>query len=122
MLLRIMIKILYFFTLSIVLIGQAKASQCQAIKGVDALKVEKLLNEFKANNPIAVIDRYCLSCRDQYVKPIVIDQIEIKDFQVRGYKEIYVNQKKIDLAYIYLNGENLAEKIGCKVKGILSSL
>ena len=118
----IMKMLFYSLFLCIVLIGQANASQCQAVKGIDAIKVEKLLTDFKAKNSIAVIDRYCLSCRDQYVEPIVIEQVELRDFQVRGYKEIYVNQKKIDLAYIYLNGENLAEKIGCKVKGILSSL
>lgn len=113
-----------FLIITLFLLGSVSsyASQCQAILGVDAQKIVKMLREHKLNNSIAVIDKYCHSCRDQYVKPIVIEQIELKDFQVRGYKEVYINRKKIDLAYIYLNGENLAEKIGCKARGILSSL
>lgn len=95
----------------------AFADQCSALPLKQAYQAEQILKDFTKKNSIAVIDRFCEACMDTMVKPIVIDSIKIKDFQVKGYKEILINDKKIDLAYIYLNGENLAEKIGCKVIG-----
>lgn len=97
---------------------QAYADQCSVLPAKQAKKAQEILQKHLSDNSIAVIDKYCEACRDEYIKPIVIDSIEMKDFQVRGYNELYINSKKIDLAYLYLGGVNLAGKIGCKAIGV----
>jgi hypothetical protein len=94
------------------------ADQCSVLPTKSALMAKVILSEHVKSNSIAVIDSYCESCRDETPKPIVIDSIELKDFQIAGFKEIFINNKKIDLAYIYLEGVSIAGKIGCKAFGI----
>lgn len=65
---------------------------------------------------IAVIDSYCISCNDNYVKPIVIDKVEVKAHNVNGFYTLNVNDQPLELANIYLDGENLAYKVGCESK------
>ena len=96
----------------------AFADQCSVLPISSAIKAKEILNKHLNSNSIAVIDRYCESCRDEMATPIVIDTIELKSFQVHGYNEIYVNDKKIDLAYIYLDGNNIASQVGCNTIGV----
>lgn len=100
------------------LTGQVLAAQCHALPKDMAIKAVNILTKHKKLNPIAVVDKYCKACRDEAAIPIVLDSVEAIDFQINGYKKIIVNNKKIDLAYIYLNGENIADMIGCKAVGV----
>jgi hypothetical protein len=112
-----MIK-MFIFLILMTTSSVAFADQCSVLPAKSAHIAKELLSNHLRSNTIAVIDRYCESCRDEVATPIVIDTVTIKDFQVDGFKEIYVNEKKIDLAYIYLEGVNIAGKIGCKAFGI----
>ena len=112
-----MIKI-FIFIILITASSVVSADQCSVLPAKSAHIAKELLSNHLRSNAIAVIDRYCESCRDEVATPIVIDTVAIRDFQVDGFKEIYVNDKKIDLAYIYLGGVNIAGKIGCKAFGI----
>lgn len=94
------------------------ADQCSVLPMKSAVQAQDLLEKHLHTHSIAVIDKYCESCRDESVQPIVIDKVELRDFQVVGFKQVYVNNKKLDLAYIYLGGVNIAEQIGCKTRGI----
>ena len=109
----------YLIILSLLLTSTISyADQCSVLPLKSAQLAKSILNKHLESNPIAVIDSYCESCRDESPRPIVIDSIELKDFQIAGYKEVFVNDKKIDLAYIYLEGVSIAGKIGCKAFGI----
>lgn len=105
--LRTMIFSLLFST-------QLWAAQCEVLPKVAAQKAYELLLKHKKVNDIAIIDRFCKSCFDKYPKPIVIDELEITDFQVKGFQEIKINNDVIDLAYLFLEGDNLAKLVGCK--------
>jgi hypothetical protein len=96
----------------------AFADQCSVLKISSANIAKEILSTHLSSNKIAVIDKFCESCMDKRAMPIVIDSIETKDFQVKGYKEIYINKQKIDLAYIYINGKNIATSIGCRTIGV----
>lgn len=94
------------------------ADQCSKLPKDKALKAQKIISTFIKTNEIAVIDLYCQACMFTYPEPIVADSVSLKDFQVKGYKEILVNNVSIDLAYVYINGENVANIIGCKTVGV----
>jgi hypothetical protein len=117
---RFVVKImkkLILFTFMLYSMGSL-AAQCNALPQSMANKAYELLDKHKKLNEIAVIDIYCEACRDEAPKPMVVDSVNLKDFQIKGYKQVMVNNKKIDLAYTYINGENVATIIGCKAVGI----
>lgn len=76
----------------------------------------KTLQETQSKaSEFAIIDQYCESCKDTYVKPIILEKVEYRPFkQVRGYASIAINGKEVDLAYLYLNGKNLGFRYNCK--------
>ncbi len=98
--------------------GLTWADQCSTLPKDKALKAKKIISSFIKANEIAVIDLYCQACMFTYPEPVVADSVSLKDFQVKGYKEILVNNISIDLAYVYINGENVASMIGCKTVGV----
>lgn len=113
-----MTKYLSIIFCALLLISQAFADQCSVIPKLKANKALSLLKNFKHNNSIAVIDKYCKACRDESPQAIVIDEVSISDFQIKGYREVKINNEVIDLAYYYLNGENIAQMVGCNTIGV----
>lgn len=105
------------FTL-LVLSTQVWADQCSTLPNDKAIHAKKLISKFIKSNEIAVIDIFCEACMDTTPKALVAENVELKNFQVKGYQEIYLNDKPIDLAYTYINGENIANLIGCKTIGV----
>ena len=98
--------------------GFTWADQCSTLPKEKALQAKKIISSFIKTNEIAVIDIYCQACMFTYPQVLVADSVELKDFQVRGYQEVIVNNEPVDLAYMYINGENLASMIGCKAVGV----
>ena len=96
----------------------AWADQCSTLPADKAQQAYKIIDKFIKSNEIAVLDIYCEACRDDYPIAIVADSVDIKEFQVKGYKEVLINDKNVDLAYLYLNGENIAKMVGCKTMGV----
>jgi hypothetical protein len=92
------------------------AAECKFIKKSSANKLYSILNQHHAFEEIAVIDSYCKECMDDYVRPIVIDKIELRPHTIKGYFTIQINNKPLELSHIYLKGENLGHKIGCSSK------
>lgn len=115
---KLMKKILNYILISNIFALNAIAAQCVVLPEEKANKAVELLIKHKKRNPIAVIDLYCEACRDEYPRPIVLENVELINFQVEGYKQIMINNKKIDLAYSYLNGVNIASMIDCKAIGV----
>jgi hypothetical protein len=114
----VMINKLFFILIFLVISNVSFAAQCQALPEAQAKAAIALLNEYHTNYEIAVIDYFCESCRQERPRPIVIDHVKMSAFQVKGFHEIVVNNEAIDLAYIYLAGENLALKVGCQAQGV----
>jgi hypothetical protein len=92
------------------------AAECKFIPKKSAQKIKSILNQHHAFEEIAVIDSFCKECEDTYVRPIVIDKIEMKKHSIKGFYSLNINNEPLELAHIYLNGENLAYKIGCDSK------
>lgn len=98
--------------------GLSWADQCSTLPKDKALQAKKIISKFIKTNEIPVIDVYCQACMFTYPQVLVADSVELKDFQVQGYQEVIVNNERVDLAYMYINGENLASMIGCKAIGV----
>lgn len=96
----------------------AWADQCSTLPNEKALKAKEIISNFIKTHEVAVIDLYCEACMDKIPKALVADTVNLKNFQVKGFKEILINEKSIDLAYVYINGENLASMIDCKTIGV----
>lgn len=92
------------------------AAECKFINKKSANRIYSILNQHHAFEEIAVIDSYCKECMDEYVKPIVIDKIELKPHTIKGFFTLNINNKPIELSHIYLKGENLGYKVGCDSK------
>jgi hypothetical protein len=92
------------------------AAECKFVNKKSANKIYTLLNQYHAFEEIAVIDSYCKECMDDYVKPIVIDKIELKPHTIKGYFTLNINDKPLELTHTYFKGENLGYKVGCDSK------
>lgn len=102
----------------LVLTHSAFADQCTRLPKSKAKAAHKIITNFIKSNDIAVADIFCEACRDEAPKVVVLESTELKDFQVKGYKEITVNDQAVDLAYLYINGENVASMVDCKTIGV----
>ena len=97
---------IFFFSI------KAFSSQCVDLKYNQASKALKIVNNSKINKEFYVLDKYCESCLDTYPKPILLNDIEIDSSD--SISHILINGKVEDLAYIYVDGENLAQKVNCR--------
>jgi hypothetical protein len=97
-------------------ISSAYGAICKYLPSASIKDAKSLLDSFKKANSIAVVDKFCESCLDRSPKPIVIDTVEITPHSVTGYAGILLNGEAVDLAYLYLNGENLSFKYNCHTK------
>lgn len=96
------------------------SSQCFAQDHCKYLSVKHVtelfdeLAQFKAQHSTPVIDYYCGPCNDDYVRPIVLEELEYKPHHVKGFASVLINGKAYDFAYLYLKGKNLGHKYNCK--------
>ena len=108
------------FTLLISLIGlqSAMADQCMIVSNAKAKEAKTQVEQLLSDNSIVVIDKFCEACMDVTPEPLVVDNVKLKNSQVKGFMSLSINNVPVDLAYIYINGENLAAKIGCRTFGV----
>lgn len=107
-------KLAILFILPGVCFGES--GHCKFLSAKYAAKAFTDLSALVKAKEIPVIDKYCASCNDPYVKPIVIEKVGYKPHQVKGYASISINDKEVDLAYLYLNGRNLGYTYHCKTQ------
>jgi hypothetical protein len=105
---------LLLFTLS----TSTFASQCKYLSKVQVKNAQDIIVESQANNSIFVIDRYCEACLDLYPKPIVVEDVGAKAHINKLTSSLLINKRIEDIAYLYVNGENLASKVGCKTVAV----
>lgn len=98
------------------------SGQCQIVSSEQASLAINILNSQLADQPIMVIDKYCEACLDELPMPIVVESIQHQVIEKEIFSSVKVNGQAIDMAYIYVNGENLAMKIGCKTIAVSHNL
>jgi len=103
-------------------ISAMAAGQCETVSSKQASKAIDILNEQLSVEPIMVIDMYCEACLDELPTPIVVESIQHKIVEEDSISNVMINGQVIDMAYFYVNGENLAEKIGCKTIAVSQNL
>lgn len=69
---------------------------------------------------IPIIDYYCEQCRDQYVRPIVVESIDIK--KVGTFWRLLINEKVQNIAYLYVDNTNIGHMVGCAPKAVSKKL
>lgn len=106
----------------LLLCSNAFASQCESVSLDQATKALNILNKFNASKSIFVIDEYCEACLDYIPKPILVNSIKLVKDKRSHKASIEINKSKIDMAYIFVEGDNLAKKIGCKTYAVSSYL
>lgn len=113
-----------FFTFILTLFTSIslKASHCMYLDAKSATQVFEELREYKGESEWAIIDQYCRSCGDTYIRPIVLENLEYRPYQVKGFASILINGKEMDFAYLYLRGENIGAKHNCKTSGASENL
>lgn len=88
-------------------------SQCNKIKPNQAKRALKILQNAQKKSDFFIVDRYCEFCEEtKYPKPILVETVSIDSDESTA--KIKINNKEQDLAYIYVEGENLAHKVGCR--------
>lgn len=90
------------------------ASHCKYLNVKSANEAFKELSKLKGQGGYPIIDRFCKECGDTYIKPIVLDSLEYRPYQVKGYASVLINGAEMDFAYLYLEGENLGAKYDCE--------
>lgn len=100
----------------------AFAAQCKFISNDQAQRAEEFIKGNSKIANISVVDYYCESCLDKYPKPIVLDEIKIVRNIIGERAVLMINNKSIDLAYIYVNGANLAHEISCETYAVSAFL
>jgi len=105
-------------TIFLAISSSSFAATCKYLPKAKMSKVVEILTAHAASNKIAVIDKYCESCLDKSPKAIVIDSFKTKQHQISGFESLEINGKVYDLAYLYIDGENLSHKFNCHNKYI----
>jgi hypothetical protein len=106
---------------SLSLAHTARADQCAWNEEAHATKAASIL----AKHPKVL--EYCEPCGDKAPgEPFVADTVAVTTPE-RGYKELSINGKEIDLAYVYVQVsstqyKNLAKLAGCPASGVSPSL
>ncbi|MDH4128096.1 MAG: hypothetical protein OEV44_05045 [Spirochaetota bacterium] len=93
-------NIIFSFLLSTMVITSLFADQAAYLSKNDAKKAKDLI---KLDS---VIREYCKPCGDKGWKAIKVKKIEVSFTNYENYYEVKVNNKGVDLAYIYILKDN----------------
>lgn len=116
---RIAIAVIVFFTSNWC---HALNEQCLKLSQKEAQKSQQIINQQIINHQnqvfknIPVIDYYCGHCLDQYVRPIVIDNIIIE--KKGSHWELLINGKVQNIAYLYVENNNMGHQVGCSPQAV----
>lgn len=106
--------------LLMLLINKTYASECRTLSTAQGEKALQLLLEADSSE-LFVVDQYCEHCFDEYPRPILVDSYEIRKTSKKSV-ELYINGKVMDLAYLYVEGENMALNISCHIIAVSKNL
>ena len=119
----------WLIPLSLALLGgHARADQCAWIDEATATKAKTLLKRVDDRGRIApFVIEFCEPCGDKAPGiPAEAKAVEIRTPEA-GYRELYVNGKPVDLAYLFVKTDattyrNMAALAGCPATGVSPSL
>ena len=114
--------ILTIFAILVSTMDTASAAQCKFLSNNQAEQAQEVLMGNTAIASMNVVDYYCESCMDKYPKPIVLDDIKIVRNIIGEKSVIMINNKSVDLAYLYVNGVNLASEVSCETYAVSTYL
>lgn len=115
-------KILIILGAILIQVNVWASGQCDIVSSGKAKLAAKILESEKQKQNLFVIDQYCEACMDEFPMPFVVETIESKPLKFNALSQVLINGIAIDMAYVYINGENLAEKIGCKTIAVSKNL
>ena len=104
------------FVLLLITFKYSYSFECKYLPEDQAQKAAQILQNHMKKNQISVIDKYCQSCQNKEVAPILLDKIKSLNSQISGFKYLIINNREADLAHIYVNGESLSYKVNCLSK------
>jgi putative ribosome biogenesis GTPase RsgA len=97
--------------------------QCKSLEIAKANRALMILKTLQKKNSIMVIDQFCEFCKDEsFPNPIVVNKITLVKDANRKIASIFINKEKVDLAYIFVDGNNLAKAINCKTYAVSANL
>lgn len=97
--------------------------QCKSLEIAKANRALRILETLQKKSPIMVIDKFCEFCENEsFPNPIVVNKITLVKDANRKIASIFINKKKVDLAYIFVDGNNLAKAINCKTYAVSANL
>src|SRR5690554_1554136 len=92
---------LFVLGASLAFTGPLYGGHCKFLSAKYAAQAFELLRQHDKASAIAVVDHYCQECLDPYVRPLVVDRLEYRAHQVKGYGGIAINGEVVDLAYLF---------------------
>lgn len=104
-------KTIFAASLLICMTTPALADQCQWLPVDQAISAAENLMTAKK------IQHFCELCGDTAPQDITLRTISMQRPE-EGFREILINAQAIDAAYTYVDGANLALKIGCPVTDV----
>lgn len=93
----------------------AMADQCGYVKKSQAEKAVRMLLEADT------VQSLCEPCGQKRSTTIKVDSLGLQKID-NQLSEVVINGKGIDLAYIYMNGLNLAKLVGCNTQDVSPSI
>ena len=96
------------------------ADQCQVIT------LNQARRAYEEVKRAQLVDALCELCGQSTPERLFVDDVQItrssyQDGKTRYY-EVLVNGRSIDLAYTYVDGKNLANKVGCPAVGVSDTI
>ena len=98
------------------------AAQCENVSVTTATKALNFLKKLDSSQEIFIVDEYCEACLDYIPKPILVNSIKLIKDKRTNRASIEINKNKVDMAYIYVDGDNLAKMIGCHTYAVSNSI
>jgi hypothetical protein len=98
------------------------ADQCAWVEPAVAEKAAALIRESRA------VVEWCQPCGESRpAEPANVSSVEVRPTEERAYREVYVNGKAVDLAYLYVQSgtdtfRNVSKVVGCESSGVSSEL
>lgn len=96
--------------------GIAFADQCSYISNRQAKKAVRALIGAQ------YIHTFCEPCGDTKAQIVLADSVSLRKTGIEKTWEVLINQQGIDLAYIYVDGLNLAKVVSCPTEGVSPTL
>ena len=102
--------------MGILVSSNALAFQCKDLKFNQAKNAVVELKKYSDTKDIFVVDEFCEACMDSYPRPILVENISFK--REANHYHVILNNKVVDISYLYVEGHSLSHIVGCKTVAV----